>query len=281
MPSKKDRFLSQNHGQISSLTSRFSSYPASITTHSIDAYLSQFDVEHMPTGLKLLQNVDFYDPSLMLNRTRDLGNTVFALNNNSFQDVIFCPMSVTSGNSADAIKRLLQMSMTGISSPRLDNSNFISNVTKLAEPEFTEDTLHKKIVFIDHFIGSGDTIIQVWGGIQQWENENHEYFVGVLVGYSDAIQHVENESAHHLRVVPVIELPTRARAFHPQNRVFEKDEKEILKGYCEKLGLSNRDKYGYNNGQSMVVFSNRISDNVLPILHHTTENWAPLFPRNF
>lgn len=275
------QFYSKYQATISQLAQKFSSYPAGITNHSIESYLNQFKVKHLDLGLKLLRSIDYYDPSRMVNLARDLGNTVFALNNNSFDDVIFCPMSTTSGDSAGALKRLLRMSMTGSSSPRLTASHFLDNVLDLSKKKFTDDASNKKIVFIDHFIGSGESITRVWGGIQQWENVNYKYYVGVLLGYHNSIELVEENTADHLTVIPVIELPERVRAFHDDNRIFTSEEKEILKEYCRNLGLDEQDQYGYRNGQSLVIFSNRISDNVLPILHHSTDNWKPLFPRNF
>ncbi len=275
------QFYSSNQNTINQLAQRFSSYPADITKHSIESYLNQFKVNDLSLGLKLLRSVDYYDPSRMLNLTRDLGNLVFALNNNSFDNVLFCPMSTTSGDSAGALKRLMRMSMTGQTSPSLTDSHFLDNVLNLSEEEFTEDPSPKKIVLIDHFIGSGESVSQVWEGIKQWENENYEYYVAVLVGYEGSIRLVEDNASDHLKVISVIQLQERARAFHNDNRIFTSEEKEILKKYCVKLGLNEKDQFGYMNGQSLVIFSNRISDNVLPILHHSTDNWNPLFPRNF
>lgn len=277
----KTQFLTANHLTINQLVQKFSSYPAGITIHSIESFLKQFKAKDMALGLKLLRSIDYYDPSRMLNLSRDLGNTIFALNNNSFDDVLFCPMSTDSGNSADAIKRFLRMCMTGISSPELNDEHFLNNVLDLAEEKFTDDVNHKKIIFIDHFVGSGESIISVWGGIQQWENEHYTYYVATLVGYDDAINFVELETANHLNISSVITLPESSRAFHENNTVFLDEEKEILKKYCEDLGLSVNSQYGFMNSQSLIVFSNRISDNVLPILYQSTEKWTPLFPRRF
>ena len=277
----KAQFLTDNHQKIIQLAQKFVSYPAGITQHSIESFLKQFKAKDISLGLKLLRSVDYYDPPRMINLSRDLGNIVFALNNNSFDDVLFCPMSSTSGNSADAIKRLLRMSMTGRSSPGLTDDHFLNSVLDLSEEKFTDDTNPKKIVFIDHFIGSGNSIISVWGAIQQWENENYDYYVGTLVGYDDSITYIETETAHHLNVFSVVTVLERSRAFNENNIIFTNEEKEILKKYCENLGLDPNDQYGFMNSQSLIVFSNRISDNVLPILYHRTEKWIPLFPREF
>jgi len=214
----------------------------------------------------------------MLMLSRSLGNTVHTLNSGSFENVVFCPLSTTSGDSAEGILRNLRMTMTGRNSPRITPSNHVNVITDLSEPEFTDDVNHKKIILIDHFIGSGDTIIQTWGGIQQWQNENHDYYVGVLVAYEDAISNVES-TFNNLHILPMITLPASSRAFHESNSIFTANEKKILKNYCSQLNIRPPHQFGYNDGQSLVVFSNRVSNNVLPILYYETENWTPLFPR--
>lgn len=278
---KTQQFFIQHHTEIASLAQKFSSYPANITITSVQSYLNQFK-DDIELGLKLLNNVSYYDPTSMVDLTRSLGNTIKSINKNTFKDVIFCPLSTSIGNSSDAILRYLRVTMGGTPARQeLFKNNFLSNVTELRRKIYRESNTYKRIVFIDHFIGSGDSIIRTWGGIQQWENPKHEYCVGVLVGYKDAMKYVEEETDSRLKLIPIIELLESARAFHPSNSIFSKNEKAKLMEYCDGLGITERDKYGYKNGQSLVVFSNRVSDNVLPILHHKTDQWNPLFPRNY
>lgn len=275
----KQQFFRDHSQDIERLARKFSGYITEINEAKIESFLSQFKTKDLSLGLKLIRSVDYYSLARMTNLTRELGNAIFSINS-SFENVLFCPMSTSSGNSADAIKRLLRITMTGINSPSLSDDNFLDNALCLSEDQFVNDNNTKTIVLVDHFLGSGESIIRTWGAIQQFENPNYNYLVGVLVGYEDAIRNVEEETAGHLNVVTVTGLPERFRAFNDSNRVFTKTEKEILKKYCQNMGLLESDQYGYQNGQSLVIFASRSPDNVLPILHHTTENWNPLFPRN-
>ena len=281
MVSKKERFFSKNQEVISQLAQTFSSYPNGITKNSIQAYLSQFKDDDLGLGLKILENVDYYDPTRMMNLCRQLGTTIHALNGSNFNNVILCPISPSSGDSSEGIKRNLKLTMNGRSNPKLSTENFTNVVTDLSNEEYTDDTKFKRIVLIDHFIGSGDTIIGMWGAIQQWENSNYEYNVGVIVGYEDAIQRVEEETASHVNVVSIVTIPSSLRVLNEQNPVFTPDEQSKIKNYCEKLGLPPQHQYGHNNGSSLVVFHNRVPNNVLPILNYGTENWKPIFPRIF
>lgn len=281
MLSKQDKFLRTCQTEICTLAQLFASYPPGITKFSIESYLCQFEPQDMQVGLKMLQNVSFYDESSMINLTRKLKQAVYSLNNNSFDNVIFCPMSYGSGDSASVMKRRLRhISDNNNPSMKLyEQQHFLNTVIDLQRSALKDDANHKKIIFIDHFIGSGDSILYPWGMAQQWQNVNHEYYVGVLIGYSDAIKIVEDTTFSRLKVLPMIELSGNNRAFHDNNNAFTKSEKMTLMKYCDGLGLDEDEKYGYNNGQSLVVFSDIIPDNALPILHHTTSRWKPLFPR--
>ena len=279
MPSPRDTFLRNNQDELIQLAQHFTSYPANITKSSIENFILQFDDTDLLLALKLLQNIEFYEPSRMMDLSRQLGLTIHSLNGGTFDNVIFCPLSTTSGDSAEGILRNLRMTLTGRSTPRITTSNYVNVITDLSKPKFTEDTTNKKIVFIDHFIGSGDTIIGRWIAIQQWLNDNHDYYVGVLVAYEDAIRRVEEETFSRFNVVSMVQLPKTRRAFDEGNTIFTNEEKEKLKQYCDNLNISEEHRYGHRNGQSLVIFSNRVSNNVLPILHYETENWKPLFPR--
>lgn len=280
MLDKKDKFLLQHDKDIVQLAQKFNGYPSHIDKIAVQAFLTQFDAPDMPTALKLLKNIDYCNSSTIADLTRTLGNTVKSANGGSFNDVVFCPLSTTSGDSSGDIMRYLKVTMK-TNPPQLFKSNFLTNVTDLGKDEHITNNNRKKIVFVDHFIGSGSSVVEIWGGIQQWQNENYEYYVGVLVAYTDSIKYVEEETNSYVNIIPVIELPEKKRAFHDKNNLFDKNEKEILKKYCKQLRLDPRDKYGYKNGQSLVVFSNRTPDNVLPILHYKTDDWIPLFPRDY
>lgn len=279
MNAATQRFLIENSPQIKELSQKFSGYTSRITKTNVEHFISQFKVDHLPLALKLLNNVDYYDAPTITDLARILGRDIKSLTNDSLNDVLICPIKPVSGTSTESIQRKLRLTMSSSSAERNSISQKIINFSDL-ETLSTEQQ-HKTIFFVDDFIGSGDTIIQSWGRVQIWENDNHIYFVGALVAYQDAIERIEEETGHHFEIVAPTKLPITSRAFHNNNTVFTEEEKKILKKYCEILPNKKEHRYGHRNGQSLVIFSEMAPNNALPILHQKSDKWIPLFPRYF
>jgi len=277
LSSNADTFLIQHQQEIIALGNRFGSYVTGVHAPQIGEYLRQFgnDIE---LGLKIIQNVDFYDSPRLVSLSHDLLNIIRLQTNQNLDNVLFCPMSTYSGDSSNSTARLLRMSIGGSPAERrITRRLFLNNVFDLQK--LSNDTETKQIFFIDHFSGSGNTILRTWGGIRQWENDNHKYFVGLLVAYDDVIETIESESNSVLQVICPQILPAISRAFHPDNHTFSESEKLIIQEYCIRVEPSSQHRFGHNNSQSLIIFHNRASNNAIPILHKSTNNWTPLFPR--
>lgn len=135
----------------------------------------------------------------------------------------------------------------------------------------------KTIVFVDDFIGSGRSFRGFWQRIGTFYNENHRYVLAALIAHQQGIDSITAETP--IQVITTKPIPTQAKIFHNRNTTFTKNEKNILKKYCNGMGSKPADRYGFGDTQSLVVIYERISNNTLPILHAKTENWTPLFPR--
>jgi len=275
------QFLIDNSPAIEQLSRTFGNYSPGITKTNVEHFISQFRDEHLSLSLKLLENVDYYDSPIVTTLARDLGNQIKALTNPNLDNVLICPIKPVFGTSTESIQRKLRQTMASNASERNHISQKIINYIDLQG--LANDSQQKTIFFVDDFIGSGDTVIRSWGRTQIWENDNHSYFVGVLVAYGDAIARIEEETGNHFEIIRSKELSENDRVFHPNNRIFTDAEKHILKSYCEALPNAREHRYGHRNGQSLVVFSEMCPNNTLPILHQqsTSPQWTPLFPRYF
>lgn len=273
-------FLYDNSSQIDVLAQKFRNYSSGITKTDVEHFISQFESYiNTPLGLKLLNNIEYYDGPQITTLARDLGNHIKTITSRNLKDVLICPLKPNPGSSAHTTQRKLRQTISQTPSERRRfNPKFIS-YDKLSAL-FTSNSL-KKIFFVDEFIGSGDTVIKNWGHFQMWENDQHMYYVGVLVAYQDSIDIIEEETGFHFEIVASRLLADSNRAFHPQNNIFNNSEKKILKEICENIPNPEEHKYGHRNGQSLVIFSDQSPNNALPLLHKPARGWKPLFPRNF
>ena len=278
MDLKKDQFLTTIYNDIKELRDKFGSYATEVNTDDIRQYLKQFEYEDMHIALKLLHNVDFFTSARNIGLTKSLIDMIRAQNDNTLDNVLFCPMSSDTGDSASSMKRLLRMTLGGnVTERRTNKKQFLKNVFDLYD--LRDDSDFKKIIFIDHFIGTGNSILRTWGGIQQWQNDNHEYYVGAIVSYGDAMERIEEETDSILQVFSGLVLPSHARAFDQNNNTFSSVEQDIIKRYCRNIENNECHQYGHNNSQSLVIFHDRAPNNTLPILHKCYTEWKALFPR--
>jgi hypothetical protein len=160
--------------------------------------------------------------------------------------------------------------------PQAQIGRLQSEIEKLrADPELNEK---RTIIFVDDFIGSGTSFTTFLGGLTSWYNPSYKYYYAVLVAHQQGISKITELP---IEVISATEpMPESKKIFSDANTFFTPEQKTILKKYCERLGLSKLFKYGFDNTQSNVIFYEKSSNNILPILNVKTKNWRhPLFPR--
>ena len=270
----KQRFHTSNNLRIKTLLQKFLDYHTSITKRKIMEYLDQYNLEHMELNLRVLENINYFSHA----RTTKLLKLLVRLLDDEIclkdKHVFFCSMSPSSGKSSDSIMRKVR------DIAKLDSKKYDSKFLYLRDlDDLKNDNKHKIIIFVDDFIGSGSTISRLWSIMQNWHNDSHEYYIGVILGYKNIIEQIEEDYPFKIMCAeePLLE---NSRVFNPINSTFTNKEKNILKKYCRKIESRLKHRYGYNNTQSLVIFYENAPNNTIPILHHMIKNWHPLFPRH-
>ena len=268
------------HSNIANLEKTFNTYITGIKVDDINKYLIQFEQGHITTAIKMLQMVDYYDGPRIIELVKYLNKRIKDQNGGTFDGVHLCPITTDRGDSAEWMQRFFKNIELDPEERDAIKQGMLTSIYDLAQ--LTDDSDHKLIVLLDHFIGTGDSIIKKWGYVRQWQNDNHEYVVVVLVAYKDAVERIRDEIDPGLDIMPGIELPSRARAFHSDNHDFSDIEKDTIQQYCKMVEHEQIHQYGYKNSQSLVIFYDRAPNNALPILHKKEQNiWTPLFPRYY
>jgi hypothetical protein len=274
----KYKFLIDNQRKIEELAQRLASYAKRIDKDNINHFLTQFDAEHMGIGLKLIDNVDYYDGTRRLGLIDDICGMILKLTSKSLENVVFCPLKQFSGDSSDQVHRLFHRHMRNkVKDCRDYNAKFIhlSDLPGFKKKKTT-------VFFVDDFIGSGQSVVEQWGTMQHYENrKKHKYYFAVLVAYKEAVEQICKETFNHFEILTANELSDKDRIFSDKSIMFTAEEKEILKKYCKKVSNSDMHRYGHNNTQSLVVFQDGAPNNVIPILTQNTNGWYPLFPRHY
>lgn len=173
-----------------------------------------------------------------------------------------------------------------------ENSIYYRNIierNKLCEVIKSKHSF-KALVFIDDFIGTGDSASGYFRGLFKdceatLKNTSLKIFFIVVSGFQKAQSKVINECKRkglNVEVHICDPLDESARAFSDKSKIFPKEQERLdAKNICQKYGSTLVKKYplGYGDCQATVVFEDSCPNNTLPILWAKSKDWMPLFPR--
>jgi hypothetical protein len=152
------------------------------------------------------------------------------------------------------------------------------------------DNTVKALVFIDDFLGTGQSAISYLLGMRDELLELEKtraipVFLCVVAGFQEAANAIEQELGQkNMRLSVRIAEPLNDtdKAFSNQHGIFcDADECEKAKRLSSDLGARLEPKHplGYGSSEALVVFERSCPNNTLPIIWSSSNNWAPLFKR--
>jgi len=143
----------------------------------------------------------------------------------------------------------------------------------------------KSVLFIDDFLGTGDTAIHFWESyiikdIVKSCPDISFYYIP-LIALTRGIENVELHTGFDI-LSPQI-FTEEWRVFSEKSCIFpEKTSRDKTKKFCEVYGkyLEGRDyALGYKDSQALIGLHHNIPDNTLPIIWSNSYGWYPLFKR--
>jgi hypothetical protein len=146
------------------------------------------------------------------------------------------------------------------------------------------------VVYVDDFLGTGDTLLDSLPEIKSELGERLEkgdlslYFIFVS-GFErarDRLNRAATEVGMPFQVFMAEPLADIARAFDPGNTLFDSEaDREEARRLAQRFGerLEKKIPLGYGDDQALVVFEDSIPNNSLPILWSQSRDFEPLFPR--
>lgn len=293
---KYEEQLRVKHEEINQVAKSWSVFKGKeITSDIIREWLEQFDgVENQRLMFKILEHLKFYTNNEVREKMEALFREVkkeirkeekerFIKENQKKRDDIL--VSYLDQNPA---KSGAEYAKIFVEANNIYKDNSIV-ITRL-ERKLNENKNLNALVFIDDFIGSGNSIIE---NLKELVLNYQELIlerkliviIGVITGYLDGKHSIE-EYAKNLN------FPVRIKILDPldnSNRCFDNDsiiylkpfEREKAKRICYDTGLSleKRHPLGYEDCQATIVFPNTCPNNTLPILWKKKGDWKPIFER--
>ncbi|WP_419211119.1 AAA family ATPase [Maribacter sp. X9] len=282
--------------EINKLSQSWPSYKGiKLTNEDIRSWLEQFeDLEAQRLMFDILENVKFYKPSEIRDKMEELFNEVrkeiarsnkivyLAEGKQKRDDILVSYLDKNPVKSGPEYAKIFVES----------NNIYKDNSTN---PDKIENKLKElkninALVFIDDFIGSGNSIIENLNPILINNKElllekEINIIIGVITGFEEAkhkIYKYVKKTGLSIKVILLDPLNKSDKCFDNSSLIFPKQiERQKAKNICFTIGvtLEKRHPLGYSDCQSRVVFPNTCPNNSLPILWKETGNWKPLFKR--
>ena len=150
------------------------------------------------------------------------------------------------------------------------------------------------LIIVDDFTGSGQTLVELFDGPQASASilldtfPRSQLFVGVIAGYRRALQRVITRTSRYsnrVRIVPYKLLDEEDKCFTDCSSIFPDPKERVdFRRFCIEVasrhftGLEGQHRIGYGGIGSLVVFSDTVPNNTLPIIWFDKSAWRPLFP---
>ena len=258
---------------------------------AVRRWLDQFGgLQNQRIMFKLLQRVRYYDESMMRIKMREM-------------------MSIIEGGMKAELIRGRETRHRGILVSTLDSSiakggytycrlfadehNIVaSNAMPLGIQieEAFDDTRTQRLLLIDDFAGSGETLIKGLKRAMRHLRLANEKGIPVtlcaVVGFAHARTHIEEYIAEQKLDVEVHFCDTLGiedQVFSSDSTIFPdpaeraRAKQVVEDNWSQTGGIS---PMGYDDTQAAIVFYGSCPNNSLPILWSSNDDWVPLFPRH-
>ncbi len=294
---KYEEQLRVKHDEINHLIQNWNSYKGKeITTDCVREWLSQFEsIENQRYAFKLLENIKFYTNNEIRERTEELFIEVKKEIRKSNEQYLSVKASErkTSGIIVSYLDNNPVKSGAEYAKIFVEKNNIYKGYSTTPEKiskKISESENIDAIVFIDDFIGTGNSIIENLKPILQ---QNEELLVekgiliiiGVITGFLEAkhkvIEFIKKQKVN-ISIKIMVPLDNKDKCFDDYSLIYpQRIERDKALMVFRNIGtkLERKNPLGYGDCQATVIFPNTCPNNTLPILWKETKDWKPIFKR--
>ncbi|WP_374174217.1 hypothetical protein [Flavobacterium tructae] len=252
----------------------------SISPSKIISWLENFEEKDIDNAIDLLHVFEYVTFDEILYRFNDLLDKILK-NIPSNEKIIILPYGKV-GKSGSLITYPLKH--TKSYKKRSKDILLTHDFASIDNP-----SIYNHIIFIDDFIGSGDTFhkeYKIIADIETWISSNkinNTYILSSII-MKEGLNSI-------LSKYPNIQIfaEVRNKIFDPLNsplRILKKVStiKSMAYRYGSTINVFGfppyKAPYGYDESESLISFFHCTPNNTLPIIWGKNKNWTPLFPRN-
>lgn len=167
------------------------------------------------------------------------------------------------------------------------------SLAKFADPVKLDAFLRNnidRVVLLEDFVGSGSQLRSAIDFLRDLPNRPPTLLVPLIICpegmKTSQVWRTENPS---LTISPVIRLTARdfltdtpgldePAAFVPFRKLIRDTFPQVLNG-ADPITTKTYTPFGFASTGSLVILATNCPDNTLPLVHHKSDTWQPLFPR--
>lgn len=242
----------------------------------LDNWLSQFDNDEKPLLLELLKNFYYYTEKAIDRKVVELHQRFIEINGDDISKVVFSKIPKEYGVANSDI---------------IFTSYWINNDIKgyasndIIREYLENDAVPEKLVIVDDYMGSGDTITCALETMLSVAPELHNSKLYVLLIHASqiGIKKLNTFVLERGLDLTFIYLENSDRAFQEEyifSKIDAKLKEEEYKQICSRKKVKKGAVLGYKDIQSLVAFEKTIPNDTLGLFWHSAENFVELFHKN-
>lgn len=253
---------------------RFGSYRYGVTEAGILDWLNQFHDADKDTAARLLDAVEFISAEQLHAAFRSLLARVPGWHRNRRQRrgrFAFVAFSSSAGESGDNM--LHQFRLANNLNHREFDSLFIGRSDLLRSGLGRDDT----VVFLDDFVGTGNQAVAAWQNMfQELTAQIGNVYLVTVGAFRDGSDRIKEKTGMQLLTHRPLEY--RDNLFHNDCNHFSDHEKSRILHYCRIASPPH--PRGFGDCGLVLVLYHQCPNNSLGVLHASSQEWEPLFPRS-
>ena len=242
----------------------------------LDNWLNQFSADERPLLLELLKNFYYYTEKAIDRKVVELHQRFLEINGEDISKVVFSKIPKEYGvANSDII----------FTSYWLNNDIKGYSSYDVIREYLENDAVPEKLVIVDDYMGSGDTVTGALKTMLSVAPELHNSKLYVLVIHASQIGIKKLNAFIFERGLDLtfICLENTDKAFQEDyifSKIDAKLKKEEYKQICDCKNVSKGAVLGYKDVQSLVAFDKTTPNDTLGLFWHSAENFVALFRKN-
>lgn len=242
----------------------------------LDNWINQFSTDERPLLLELLKNFYYYTEKAIDRKVVELHQHFLEINGEDISKVVFSKIPKEYGvANSDII----------FTSYWLNNDIKGYSSYDVIREYLENDAVPEKLVIVDDYMGSGDTVTGALKTMLSVAPELHNSKLYVLVIHASQIG-IKNLNAFISERgldLTFICLENTDKAFQEDyifSKIDAKLKEEEYRHICDCKNVSKGAVLGYKDIQSLVAFAKTTPNDTLGLFWHSAENFVALFRKN-